>query len=207
LQGGFRAAAFVSGGWLPAEVQGTTNNEMMHVADWYTTFSKLVGVDPSDPWAKASNLPPVDGLDLTELITTTGASSPHAAIPVTTLSYIKGDYKLISTPKADFAAWSGPQFPNASSPKSPVEGVELDCSKGCLFDVVNDPTEHTDLAASMPAKVAELMADYQAAQVSFYSNNETGVMSCPSNITMPCACWMASHKYGGFLGPYQEVTV
>lgn len=33
-QGGFRAAAFVSGGWLPTEVQGTTTNEMMHVADW-----------------------------------------------------------------------------------------------------------------------------------------------------------------------------
>lgn len=173
----------------------------------YTTFSTLVGVDPADPWAKASNLPPVDGLDVTALITTRGATSPHTAIPVTTNSYIKGNYKLVTGGEADFASWSGPQFPNASSPASPVEGTKLDCTKPCLFDVVNDPTEHNELSASMPDKVAELLADFETAKASFFTNNDTGVMSCPANITMPCACWMASHKYGGFLGPYQEVTV
>jgi len=180
---------------------------MMHVSDWYTTFSRLVGVDPADPWAKESGLPPVDGLDLTSLITTPGAKTPHSGLPVTTLSYIKGDYKLIVTPKADFASWGGPRFPNASSHKSPVEGVVKDCTSGCLFDVVNDPTEQTDLSSSMPDKVSELLGEYTEAKKSFFSNEDKGVNSCPAGIKMPCACWMATHKYDGFIGPYQEVTV
>jgi hypothetical protein len=173
----------------------------------YTTFSKLVGVNPADPWAAASGLPSVDGLDVIDLLTTAGAPSPHAAIPITTNSYIKGDYKLIVEASADYAAWSGPTFPNASSSASPVKGVTLDCAAGCLFDVVSDPTEHDELSASMPQKLAELMADYTTAKESFFSNNDTGTMSCPAGISMPCACWMATHKYGGFIGPYQEVTV
>lgn len=207
FEGGYRAAAFVSGGWLPDEVKGTTSNEMAHVADWYTTFSSLLGVDPSDPWARESGLPPVDGKDLTDLITKPGAKSPHEAIPVTTLSYVKGDYKLIMDKQAKFASWSGERFPNSSSPSHPVEGAILHCPNGCLFDVVKDPTEHNDLAASMPDKVAELQSEYSEAQKSFFTNNDTGVMSCPAGISMPCACWMALHKYNGFLGPYQEVSV
>ncbi|CAE7326290.1 Arsb [Symbiodinium sp. KB8] len=207
FEGGVRAAAFASGGWLPRSVQGTRSNELAHVADWYTTFSKLVGVDPADPWAKQSGLPPVDGLDLTDLLTSPSGQSPHVAIPVTDLSYIKGNYKLIVSKEAGFASWAGERFPNSSSSKSPVEGVSMKCGDGCLFDVVEDPTEHHELSASMPEKVQELMADYLAAKQSFFTNNDTGVMSCPPGISMPCACWMVQHKYGGFFGPYQEVTV
>jgi hypothetical protein len=32
------------------------------------------------------------------------------------------------------------------------------CTTGCLFNILADPTEHVDLAAAMPAKVAELRA-------------------------------------------------
>ncbi len=39
---------------------------------------------------------------------------------------------------------------------------------------------------------------------SYYSNNDTGVNLCPSNITIPCACWMANNYYGGFFGPFQQ---
>lgn len=41
---------------------------------------------------------------------------------------------------------------------------------------------------------------------SFFQNNDVGQDSCPSDIDMPCACWMAVNYYGGFLGPYQEVS-
>ena len=40
---------------------------------------------------------------------------------------------------------------------------------------------------------------------SFWANRERGVDACPPGAPGPCACWMAKHKYGGFLGPYQEV--
>eukprot|EP00927_Polykrikos_kofoidii_P056640 TRINITY_DN50730_c0_g1_i1.p1 TRINITY_DN50730_c0_g1~~TRINITY_DN50730_c0_g1_i1.p1 ORF type:complete len:602 (-),score=68.04 TRINITY_DN50730_c0_g1_i1:224-1951(-) len=57
-QGAFRVTAFVSGGYVPADLRGTANNHMVHVADWYPTFCKLAGVDGSDD-------PPVMPLDPT----------------------------------------------------------------------------------------------------------------------------------------------
>ena len=39
----------------------------------------------------------------------------------------------------------------------------------------------------------------------FFENNDAGVDACPSGIGVPCACWIARHKYGGTVGPWQEV--
>ena len=36
FEGGVRAAAFLSGGFLPAELRGTTNHAYMHACDWCT---------------------------------------------------------------------------------------------------------------------------------------------------------------------------
>ena len=60
-----------------------------------------------------------------------------------------------------------------------------------------------DVAARMVVRLDEL-------KKGFFSNNDTGVDACPAGVVpkgVPCACWMARHKYGGNLGPYQEVTV
>ena len=38
-----RAAAFVSGGLIPAELRGTESHVVMHIADWYSTFCALAG--------------------------------------------------------------------------------------------------------------------------------------------------------------------
>ena len=48
FEGGLRATAFVSGGFLPAAQRGTVNPVVSHIADWYATFSFLAGVDASD---------------------------------------------------------------------------------------------------------------------------------------------------------------
>ena len=78
-QGGMRAAAFVSGGWLPPAARGKRSGVVLHVADWYATIATLGGadptdnppvpplpVDPADPtkdiYGNAS-FPPVDGVD------------------------------------------------------------------------------------------------------------------------------------------------
>ncbi|KAK3280570.1 hypothetical protein CYMTET_11595 [Cymbomonas tetramitiformis] len=47
-EGGMRVPAFVSGGLLPSAVRGTTSDVRMHIVDWYPTFCRLAGVDPSD---------------------------------------------------------------------------------------------------------------------------------------------------------------
>ena len=72
------AAAFVSGGALPEEVRGTVNYGLMAIADWYTTFAGFAGVDPFDPLANASHLPPVDGLDMWPMLSQLGAGTARA---------------------------------------------------------------------------------------------------------------------------------
>ena len=34
FEGGIRVAAFVSGGLVPAQLRGTSNDETVHIADW-----------------------------------------------------------------------------------------------------------------------------------------------------------------------------
>ena len=95
FEGGIRSAAFVSGGFLPDELRGTQVNGTIHVSDWYTTFSTMVGVDPYDYWAEASGLPPVDGLDVWPMIMGTNTTSPHAELPISNWTLISGQYKLV----------------------------------------------------------------------------------------------------------------
>ena len=40
--GGISVAAFVSGGYLPAAVRGTTNNGIVHLADWCEASSDFL---------------------------------------------------------------------------------------------------------------------------------------------------------------------
>ena len=30
---------------------------------------------------------------------------------------------------------------------------------------------------------------------------------CPAAEAVPCACWMAANRWGGFMGPYQEIEL
>ena len=47
-QGGVRVNAFASGGYLPKNMRGKKSDGYIHIADWYSTFSSLAGVDPTD---------------------------------------------------------------------------------------------------------------------------------------------------------------
>ncbi len=47
-QGGVRVNAFVSGGYLPQKMRGQKTEGYIHIADWYSTFCALAGVDPSE---------------------------------------------------------------------------------------------------------------------------------------------------------------
>jgi len=63
-QGGMNGAAFVSGGFLPADLRGTTCDVAFHIVDWYSTFCALAGVDASDdsnvkPLPVDPSLPPL----------------------------------------------------------------------------------------------------------------------------------------------------
>ena len=114
-EGGMRTAAFVSGGFIPKHVQGTSNNHTMHLVDWYATFSVLAGADPTDnppvppnpvnhdnPWQNIYgnvSYPPVDGVNVWPLIINPSSDiNPGAAHPNLVLSkqvLISGKYKLL----------------------------------------------------------------------------------------------------------------
>jgi len=201
-EGGIRATAFVSGGFLPPAVRGTTLQQPVHVADWYTTFAALAGQPAYDPVAAAAGLPPVDGLDLWPLLSGANATSPRHEIAVSPQTLIQGRLKLV-TGAMGWSAWTGPHYPNASSAAQPVD-VTQRCHAGCLYDVVADPTETTDLAAAQPQVVANMSARLLQLEAGFYSNDDTGVDVCPRGVGMPCACWVAIHRNRNFFGPFQH---
>lgn len=202
-EGGVRGTAFVSGGFLPSSVQGTNQSGIIHISDWYRTWIELAGVDATDFIAAAAGLPPIDSLNVWDLITGVNSTSPRVEIPLSPTAFISGNYKLLLGPN-DQATWSGPQYPNSSSVNSPVvPGPILKCPNGCLFDVLNDPTEHNDIAAQNPGIVTAMTNRLNTLAKDFYSNNDTNFnYFCPTNITMPCACWAAINIYGGYFGPY-----
>merc|ERR1719277_1579302 len=71
FEGGIRVNAFMSGGFLPKAVQGTKQEEMIHIADWYRTLGEgIAGVDVTDHQAAESDppLPPIDSLNMWPLL-------------------------------------------------------------------------------------------------------------------------------------------
>ncbi len=66
--------AFASGGFIP-ETQKV--NGYMHIADWYSTFCALAGVDPTDESAAKAKLPPIDSLNMWPLISGENLTSPR----------------------------------------------------------------------------------------------------------------------------------
>ncbi|ETO29460.1 hypothetical protein RFI_07662 [Reticulomyxa filosa] len=83
----------------------------------------------------------------------------------------------------------------------------LNCTKGCLFDVVNDMTEHNDISSLYPEIVHNMSVALKQYILGFYSNDEIGENACPHNITEECACWMAHYYWNGFFGPYQFFNI
>lgn len=204
FEGGIRATAFASGGFLPASVRGSQRDGIISIADWYGTFATLAGVDPSDPVAAAAGLPPVDSLNVLPYLTGASTSSPRTELPASPQALIQGQYKFLQG-AIPSATWTGSMYPNVSSvSKQPVDGVTLQCGQtGCLFDVVADPTEHNDLAAQKPAIAQAMRQRLAVLSQGFFANNDTGVDDCPHGIGMPCGCYDAIHKWGGYFGPYQ----
>ena len=59
--GGFRIAAFMTGGYVPRNVRNTFSNVVLHLCDWYVTFARQAGMSTADPTAEVAD---VDGEDV-----------------------------------------------------------------------------------------------------------------------------------------------
>eukprot|EP00052_Salpingoeca_macrocollata_P009358 m.73926 g.73926 ORF g.73926 m.73926 type:complete len:523 (+) comp17066_c0_seq1:390-1958(+) len=193
FEGGIRVNAFASGGLLPAAVRGTKLEQPIHVADWYSTFCGLAGVDPTDHEAAAAGLPPIDSLDVWPLLSGANNTSPRQEWLVDEGALLQGEWKLLTGRQIE-AGWAGPQYPNTSSAGHEVCTVSLACKDGCLFNVVNDPTEHVDLAAAHPDRVAAMKVRMAEWVTTIYHH--------PIPPNDPECEATAYQKYAGFLGPW-----
>ena len=161
FEGGVRSLAFASGGLLPDKVRGTTTEGFIHIADWYTTFCKLAGVDPSD---SGPGKFPVDGLDVWPIITGESTITPHKEIM---LGFnftrdeigviIMGDYKLIVNKQnsdCDSLMWSPLHYPCENGT------IGENCDPYCLYNIVEDPSKHNELSKKEPEVLQKLLDRY-----------------------------------------------
>ena len=82
-EGGIRANAFVTGGFLPREQRGTARTGLVAIEDWFVTFCGLAGItDPSDARAAAAGLPPVEGFDMWPLVSGANLTSPRTEVVI-----------------------------------------------------------------------------------------------------------------------------
>eukprot|EP00966_Prymnesium_polylepis_P110120 2548006-Prymnesium_polylepis.1 len=199
FEGGIRVNAFVSGGFLPQAVRGTRLEGIVHIADWYATLCGLAGVDPTDHWAAASGLPPIDSLDVWPMLSGANATSPRTSILVTRdllvhdeWKYVRGGAKIIE------AAWGGPHYPNATTSSDPIDAHSFHCpARGCLFNLVDDVEERFEVSEVHPQVVRQLSAQMDELAKTIWSVEHRDDPQCVKT---------ARSRYGGFYGPWKEVT-
>jgi len=174
----------------------------MHIADWYRTFANLAGVDAEDYRAAQYGLPPIDSLDMWPLISGANLTSPRTEIPFTPDAIIQGNYKLLTGGDNTYAVWTGPVYPNRTSNLKQLN-EKLHCHHGCLFDVVNDPSERNDISKQNPNIVLQMQQALFRARQFFYQNQEKGPNYCGTHDDASCFCSLSKRFYGGCAGPYQ----
>ncbi len=211
-EGGTRGAAVVSGGFVPAARRGTVADGFVAIEDWYPTLSLLAGVDPDDGPARAAGLPQVDGVDVWPYLSGAAPVSPRTEIwkavssstiregqaVMQALTNVTSGLQLIID-SLGYSCWAGPQSPNSSA--ACTGGQVFDCGRpgaasgkhGCLFDVINDPNQHNDLAEARPAEALALYARLREL-------NDTAFR--PDRGSFDASACTAYAKNGGFYGPF-----
>ncbi len=148
-EGGTRAAAFVR--WPGQVPAGRRISQPMHVIDWYPT---LIGLAKGSLEQKL----PVDGRDVWPMVTQ-GAPTPHEAIlsvqSPNRAAVRMGDWKLLSLKGA---AEDGEEDAPKKAAKKKAKGLAAQAGGVQLFNLANDPSESSDLAAKEPERVKAMTA-------------------------------------------------
>eukprot|EP01059_Diplonema_ambulator_P035508 TRINITY_DN8374_c0_g1_i4.p1 TRINITY_DN8374_c0_g1~~TRINITY_DN8374_c0_g1_i4.p1 ORF type:complete len:505 (+),score=127.32 TRINITY_DN8374_c0_g1_i4:44-1516(+) len=187
FEGGVRVAAFVSGGALPGSKRGTTESGLIHICDWYATFSSIAGVDPSD---KADGVPDIDSMDMTPTLFGS-AASPRVNMVLSAQAIIDWPYKLVLGKQEGKGFWTGPVSPNATSTRT---DSDPGCPSTCLFNINDDPNEHQDIKAANSAKHAELYKMLnETLATAFQTDSTPGYGNC-----IPFSQYLEEHRnFGG----------
>lgn len=211
-EGGTRVAAFVAGGFLPPQMRGHKLEEHVHMCDWYATFCALAGVSPVDTEAAKHGLPPVDSLNMWPLLSGAATHSPRSEIPLAvdfetgthvgkilgnSSALIIGAWKLLAGTQLQ-TYHQGPDFPNASLYGE--LGTHLKhcgdsvAANGCLFNIMDDPTEQHNQAAAQPQRWQSMMQRLGELRKSRFQQ--------PSDVSQKEQYLAQITKNGNFCGPW-----
>lgn len=197
FEGGVRNNAFVTGGFLPSELRGKRLDAVLHVCDWYATFLGLAGIEADD---NHDGVPEVDSVDQWPVLL--GQAEPNVDRDIFLASgvLLVDRWKLITTDpgsenggRSNNTQWSGPLYPQVPAFG---DGSKVGCSTDvpCLFDVVSDPSEFTDLAAIRPDIVRNLSTRLAALMLGVFEGQAA------ANYTATDVC-NATVRQGGYLTP------
>jgi arylsulfatase I/J len=188
FEGGIRVNAFVTGGLLPAAMRGKSTSAAMHIADWYTTFSGLAGVDFADDH---DDVPSVDGVDQWPVISGQTTAPQRTEIFVAKHTLIQDKWKLIATNAGD-SRWSGPLYPQVPA-EGEKDAQKCSAEKPCLFNIITDASERTEVADKHPDVVKRMQARLDELMEGIWSPTRP-------NVTKEAKC-AATAKNGGYLTP------
>lgn len=215
-EGGIRVNALVSGGFLPNNARGTKTEGLITGWDWYATFAKLAGEDPTDHAARMAGLPPIDSYDMWPMIIGQSKESPRNQILIGDTDdkgdsedgalaqawvggLIRGQYKLV-VGKLHQASWTtmwGANITDREDHKKKIKkrhcGWEPEI--GCLYNIFDDPQERENIAMNY-TDVFRDMLKHMAAEHHKVFNPYRG----KSRKDMACA--VAINSYKGYWGPF-----
>ena len=200
FEGGVRSLALANGGFLPKNMKGKSAEGFIHIADWYPTFCKLAGVDPSD---SGEGKFPVDGLDIWPIITGENTTTPHEEI-VLGYNYdgkgalISGEYKLIVGYQGK-TVWSPLDYPCRDGPRG------NDCYPYCLYNIVEDPIELRDLSRSKPQILQQMVNQYNSYSREPHNMRDQGYHSNAELPVFHGACAFMK-KHGGYWRPWRNTN-
>jgi len=205
-EGGIRGNAFVSGGFLARKAPGRVGSTLegyTHICDWYATFAALAGVDPTDHKAEKAKLPPIDSLNLWPYLSGNASASPRTEIFADPGVLIMGDWKLVGYvhqrgTNVNTACWMGPEYPNGSVDPGCSRSEDCQATRGCLYNIKDDPGEHVNLAASHPQQLKQLQTRLESLdETCFNPKRDGGNASLPKHF--------ARDVYQGYWGPFIDV--
>ena len=119
--------------------------------------------------------------------TDSAAGQPNNAAPATLYKLLLGGVPM--------ATYSGPRFPNQTSSAFNYRNIVQNCSQGCLYEVLADPTEHHEISAAHPQIVAELRTRLEAAEALAWIPERGTPMKEACDRT----------RYSGHYGPWLEL--
>jgi len=210
FEGGIRVNSFLAGGAIPEKMRGKTINSYMHISDIYTTFLGAANAKSGyekDELAEKYNLPGVDGVNHWPLLSGQTTDAKRNEIHISANCLIQGKYKLLTGIQPQ-SMWTGPVYPNNTGIQPGVPGdadrgkpignsFDYDCgSKGCLFNIIDDPTEHEDIVTKEPEIAEKMLARLNELNKTIFNpdRGEPTIAACAQAVLN-----------GGFYGPFVKL--